>query len=645
MQFKYPEILFALFLLLIPIIIHFFQLRKFKKEAFTNVAFLKRIKLQTRKSSQLKKWLTLLARMLALAALIMAFAQPYIPHTAEALKEKETVIYLDNSFSMQQKGEQGPLLQQAVQQLLQSFPEEEEPIILTNDRVFGKEKINQIKNDLLTLDYSPAKVSLKTAYLKAQNLFSSDENNQKRFIALSDFQTINLKEIPNFDPSIEVHLIRLKGKNTINFSIDSIYLSGSEVNTSEIKVQLKASRANEETLPISLYNGDQLIAKSSAGFNQDTLATVEFSLSGEEENLIGRLVIEDQGLSFDNTTYFNLQKPEAIRVAVLYENEAETDFLRKLYKEPEFDLQAMAVAELDYNQLENKNLIVLNELDALPNGLEEILGKHKENGGSLILIPSPTISLSPYNRLLTHLGLGQLGAFTQGALNITRINFDHPLFTDVFDGRVTNFQYPRVEGRFNYRGNASSILTFSDGTDFILERNKTYLVTAPLRKSNSNFKRSPLIVPVFYNMAKHSLKLPELAYTIGKENVIEITEELNKDEVLTLKNEEDEFIPQQNRFNQKVALTFNDLPEKAGTYDLMKGQEVVGHLSFNYDRSENRLVFSDLTEFGGLGRETGISEFFTDQSKRDQIDQLWKWLVLLGIVFLGIEVLLLKFLK
>ena len=76
MQFKYPELLWALLLLLIPIIIHLFQLRRFQKEAFTNVKLLKHIKLQTRKSSQLKKWLTLLTRLLLLACIIVAFTQP-----------------------------------------------------------------------------------------------------------------------------------------------------------------------------------------------------------------------------------------------------------------------------------------------------------------------------------------------------------------------------------------------------------------------------------------------------------------------------------------------------------------------------------------------------------------------------------------
>ena len=77
MQFKHPELLYGLFLLLIPIIVHLFQLRKFQKEAFTNVAFLKQITLQTRKSAQIKKWLTLFTRMGILAAIVIAFAQPF----------------------------------------------------------------------------------------------------------------------------------------------------------------------------------------------------------------------------------------------------------------------------------------------------------------------------------------------------------------------------------------------------------------------------------------------------------------------------------------------------------------------------------------------------------------------------------------
>ena len=69
MHFIHPEYLYGLFLLIIPVLVHLFQLRRFKKEKFTNVKFLKKAVLKTRKSSQIKKWLILTIRCLLLACL------------------------------------------------------------------------------------------------------------------------------------------------------------------------------------------------------------------------------------------------------------------------------------------------------------------------------------------------------------------------------------------------------------------------------------------------------------------------------------------------------------------------------------------------------------------------------------------------
>ncbi len=102
MQFKNPEILYFLFLLIIPILIHLFQLQRFQKIAFTNVKLLKEIKQQTRKSSQLKKILILITRLLLFTSLIFAFSQPFLIKNNNYLN-LETLIYLDNSFSMKAK--------------------------------------------------------------------------------------------------------------------------------------------------------------------------------------------------------------------------------------------------------------------------------------------------------------------------------------------------------------------------------------------------------------------------------------------------------------------------------------------------------------------------------------------------------------
>src|SRR5699024_9039418 len=218
MQFKHPEFLYALFLLLIPIIVHLFHLRRFKKEVFTNVKFLKKVESQTRRSSHLKKWLTLLARLLALAAIVFAFAQPFIPQSQQALKEKETVVYIDNSFSMQQKGKQGELLKQAVQEVLQTLPDDMVLSVLTNDEEFRNETLAELKNKLLKIDYSPVEADFKTINLRAKRIFSQREETQKQFIAISDFQEKNFKENPEIEEEIKTHFIQLKGEKQINFS-------------------------------------------------------------------------------------------------------------------------------------------------------------------------------------------------------------------------------------------------------------------------------------------------------------------------------------------------------------------------------------------------------------------------------------------
>ena len=113
MQFIYPEFLLALLALAIPIIIHLFNFRRFKKILFTNVRFLREIKQDTQSRSRLKHLLILLTRLSAITFLVLAFAQPFIPvrKTTFESSSKRVSIYIDNSFSMDALGNSGNLLE------------------------------------------------------------------------------------------------------------------------------------------------------------------------------------------------------------------------------------------------------------------------------------------------------------------------------------------------------------------------------------------------------------------------------------------------------------------------------------------------------------------------------------------------------
>ena len=116
MQFLFPGFLWALLALAVPVILHLFYFRRYKKIYFSNVRFLREVKEETSARNKLRNLLILLARCLALAFIVLAFAQPFIPVSSDTAQgEKAVSVYLDNSFSMQAFGDDLPLPDRARQ--------------------------------------------------------------------------------------------------------------------------------------------------------------------------------------------------------------------------------------------------------------------------------------------------------------------------------------------------------------------------------------------------------------------------------------------------------------------------------------------------------------------------------------------------
>ena len=116
MQFLYPAFLWALTALAIPIILHLFYFRRYKKVFFSNLRFLREVKEETSARNKLRNLLILLARLLAMAGIIFAFAQPVIP-LKNAVKAgiRDVSVFIDNSFSMQSFGKDLSLFDKARQ--------------------------------------------------------------------------------------------------------------------------------------------------------------------------------------------------------------------------------------------------------------------------------------------------------------------------------------------------------------------------------------------------------------------------------------------------------------------------------------------------------------------------------------------------
>ncbi len=641
MHFKHPELLYALFLLIIPILIHLFQLRRFEKVTFTNVKFLQAVKLQARKSSQIKKWITLFTRILLLTCIVLAFAQPFIPKTTAFDKAQETVIYLDNSFSMQAKGRNGSLFNEAVQDIINSIPETESISLYTNTETFRNTSLKTLKKDLIQLEFAPNQLSYEAAYLKGKQLFLDQDNTSKHLILVSDFQQQTKALQFEADSTVKVTLVQPQINDRSNISIDSVYISNTSAKTIDLTVTLSNQNTPVDNVSVALYNDDILSSKSAIALDKE--AEVIFTMPYNEE-INGRLSIEDSGLEFDNSFYFNINAKPKIKVLVINED-AEDAFLKRIYTNDEFDYQSAALDRLNYKLILDQNLIVLNELSSIPKALTEALINFTKNSGKLLIIPKDEININSYNQLLKNTNLNPYAHIKKQDKRVTKIHYSHPLLKNTFYNKVSNFQYPKVEHTQQFTSNSSAVLSYEDGTAFLMGNSENYVFASPLNQSNSNFKNSQLIVPVLYNIGLQSLNLSKLFYTIGEANSIAIPTSIGQDDILTLADAESAVIPLQKTYSKTVVLETGEFPNTAGILEVKNKNKVIQKLSFNYDRAESQLNYYDLNALENVSLASRLETTINNIKSQANVNALWKWFVIFALAFLIIEMLLLKYLK
>ncbi len=648
MQFLNPEVFYFTFLLVIPLIVHLFQLQKFVKTPFTNVAFLQKIIQENRKSSKIKKWLLLAIRTLALLSLLFAFSQPYFSDKESDYKTYYS-IYLDNSYSTSATGPYGNLLNTAKQELIENAPKEAKFSLITNDEIYKNISYYTLKNKLISLNYSSKQLDFNTIINEFKNTKTKESKTSHKNILISDFQNIKLPLFTNVTGDFTTVL--LQPSTTNNISIDSVFTKS--INTNEIRISATISNqgVQKNNVPIALYNNNKLLSKKTINLEEDQVNTVDFSLP-YSNSIDGILKITfNDTFVFDNTFYFNISTTKKINVLSIGKA---SNYLNKIYTKDEFNFNQTNVNRLDYNSIQKQDLIILNEINVLPEILTNSLLDYVKENGTLVLIPTEN-SITSYNFFIKKLSLNKYyNSFRKQLNKITSIQFSHPLLKNVFSKEVKNYQYPSVNGYYSTRNsNASAILKLENGNTFLSQLNtnyaKTYVFTSPLSKGNSNFLNSPLIVPVFYNFAKQSFQGSSLYYYLHQNTTIDIPAKINKDDVLTLNQNTESLIPLQQTFQNKVRINTSIIPNKKGFYEVIQQKDTLKTLAFNIHKKESQLNFMSLKEINASDNFSNsyvsVKDLFIDINKKNEVIWLWKWFLCLAIVSLFLEIFILKYFK
>ncbi|MDM9631844.1 BatA domain-containing protein [Robiginitalea aurantiaca] len=635
MQLQHPELLWGLWLLIIPILVHLLRLRRYRKTPFTNVKVLRKIFSESNRSSQLKRWLLLFTRLGLIGALVIGFCKPFIP--SEGLdNKKDIVVYIDNSFSMQARLENSNLMEYACQQVLQNFPEDFQFSLVTQTESFEQVTIKELQQQLLNLDFSPSTLSSDEIRLRTSAMYASADSTDRELWVLSDFKGWDSDAWENQD-GITLKGVQLQTEAPANISVDSAYLQAGDAENLEVVVALNAT-TNQENGAVSLYNEGVLIAKTGVEELPDGSFQAQFTIPADTE-INGTLQVTDNGLSYDNTLYLTLNKPEKIKVLSIGEDPAA--YLGRIFTDDVFTLVQTSLRELDYSNLEQQHLIVLNELETLPLSLGSALKEFVDQGGSLIVIPSSKSPVTSFNSFLKGFEIGY-GPRRTGVNLITTINFDHPVYREVFERAIDNFEYPQTQVSYPLQGPLQQIIGFQDGTAFLSERNGIYLFAAPLSTENSNFTKSPLIVPTLYSIGVKSLPRPDLYFEIGKEALLDLEIIVQEDEILKLQGPRYEVIPLQQSFARKTRLYFGTEPSLSGNYQVTYGDESLRTVSFNYPRKESFQAASAATIPASFTTYSDVPSLISEYQNTTRVTSLWKWFIILALLFMMAEMILQK---
>lgn len=699
MSFLYPSFLFGLLATAVPIAIHLFNFRRTRRVFFTNVALLKTVQTETKSFRRLKHWLILLARVLFLACLVLAFAQPFLPSQSRLglSRQGTTSLYLDNSYSMQNEQNEKRYLDIAtskLDQLLTLFRNATSLQMLTNDFSAQEQQIGSaeaIRDRVTSVRFAHTSRPLESVYKRQRNLLASlNPGGRNQLFWFSDFQKSTAGDLSRLkiDTTDQLFLVPMNAQSTRNVYVDSVWLNTPfirELQNNSLTVKLSNSGGSAvKNLPVRLYLDDVQVSTASVNINANgsgqaasATATLNFNVTKKGYHR-GRIVFEDYPITFDNEYFFVIEASPSIRVLHLYGERSapgtpDRDYVEAVYKNDSLFVRKSASAQnFDVGLLKTTDLIVLEGVAQVSGTLRSELERFARQGGSVVIIPPANPSASSYGPFLSALGVSGLTTLTQPlapSQPLSDPDRKNPFFADVFQQTYQQDPLNLPSATPVWQWNAGTrLLSLRDGRPFLTQSRAgagyVYVLANPLAEPFGNLAQHALFVPVMYKIAALSARPQRTAYSFDETLItIPVSGAAGGSEqaVYKLKRGKLDIIPVQRVVGNQLLLEMpksNQLSAgqevESGYYELQLAGKTERLLALNHGHQESAMAFYSPTELRQVfGNQKNVEVFdsitdgdFVQVLERENLGtNLWKHFLLAALGFLLLEIGLVRFMK
>ena len=672
MEFLYPNMLYALFALIIPIIIHLFNFRKHKVVYFSNTSVLKTIEQESSKTKKLKYLMALIMRMIFIASLVIAFAFPYKKDNNAVNNNVDNLIavYIDNSMSMQSHSLEKTLFEDSrssALKIVESLNQAQKFVLLSNDRD-PKNEYPMNKDEMIIclneMNSEAAPTSFEDIYNSLALIKKKNNFNSATLFVYSDFQKnmMNINYLKS-DSTIQVVLFPLKSEFQKNIYVDSVWLQTPVLQknmTNELNARIVNETPNDvKGLPVNFSMDDNNVAYATCDVAANSNADVNMQFVIDNDGFRkAKVTINDSPITFDNVYNFILEVRPVINVIEIKPDNVNS-YLELLFEgDALVNYQSMKPYSIEHNVINNAQMIVVNESVNLNETMQQSLLDFASHGGTLLIFNDENTENS---YIYNNIGI-KSSSMDENALKIEYIAKRNSFFDDIFLKLPDNAELPEVKKhvRFTTGKDVLNIISLQNGNPLLMMsaqgNGNVFIISTSLKDEYSDLANHTLFVPLMYKMALIGGNVSQLSYTLGNDKYLKIKDiVLNVDDRISVRSENGmyEMFPiVENRRNVNYISFFENLPS-SGFYDIYKNENYVSTVAWNDNRNESQMLFCDKDELTKLLKDNNLNILATidyEDVKSDDIVEvvvrdsvIWKIFVIIALIALLIEILILRF--
>lgn len=651
MNYTNPNAFWLLFLILIPILIHLFQFRRYKSLKFSNTYFLSAVNEEEKRSRKLKHLLILLTRILLIIFLVLSMAKPF--WESEAMQSEVNMIVLDKTPSNL------------------NFAEGKANSIVEENMSFVNKLYEKYPQDLKVLNqsgqlvepYEDIDIQESRTNLSFNKILEENEDAEK-ILLLSDFQKPIIDEnLNSFQDSSKAFVFMppyLQAPN--NLMVDSVWIAQNAANGEKINLNIRIiAIGNSEEVNVSLDHNGQLVGTQQLELEENGIIILDFPIErfSDSSSRIFQITLDGDQIEFDNEFFFTISNQERLKVLSLSSNQ-QNELINTVFENKElFELQTEFLNNFSFQELDEFDLVLVHLGDDLNNFASSALKTYASSGNSLVIIPESDFDQFPFLEDLGFTDVGFTNKSNQNTVRLETPDIQNPFFKNIFSSMEGNLSMPESK-LFMKWSSGQDILSFVNTYPFLslagIEDN-IYAFSVPLNEEYTNFTRHGLFLPILYKIAFSGKKENQVQYSFLNDEVIEINiPDLSSGDIFKLKQDAQELIPDQRISGSQLRLILPQEDIKNGYYDIIntKTEKIIAKLALNLPKSESEIPYytrSDLQELFQNQKNVAILDGYDFSSIDEYIAEtkkgfpLWKYFLVLALLSLLAEVLIIRFFK